>query len=513
MSLHEEGTLVVGSGRILLSLAESWYESGLSKLTIYVTNKEPTDMGQLMNHCKDTQGSENESTLNIIATEGEEDPNWKTIVRPFQFILYVAEHGELEELRNVQQACIAEKKQMLPAIAINGMGMVGPLLHPDGDRLWESAWLRIHSSVFPENPTQEIFSTAAAAILANLIVHEWHQEITGEHELDARNQCYLLDPVTLTGRWHPFLSHPLVSGYDVARPLKNMAFSLSINHEQVSPEVWFTAFNQLTSRVTGIFHSWEEADLIQLPLAQCLVQPVDPLSKEPTHLLPTIVRSGLTHVEARQEAGLAGLEAYVARLIPLLFTGFPPQQLEEISIGTGCDITEAAFRGGRACLTKELGKRILSDQPTVVQRIACPQIEDVRCQYYLQALTILEGESLLAVGEPLLGFPTVWVFSDSLWYGSVDLSFTLALRQSLQKALRKTEPTEVSPVLWEDHEMQDMTISNADPLNYSSLLLSAIETLEQYTKRLEVFELSTESLWGKGPFVAYGVILGEEVSA
>ncbi|TCZ77066.1 hypothetical protein E0485_11405 [Paenibacillus albiflavus] len=480
MSLQEEGTLAIGSGRILLSLAESWYESGLSKLKVY-------------------------------SAEGDEEPNWRAIVRPFQFIVYASEHGDLEELRRVQHACIAERKQMLPAIAIRGMGMVGPLLHPDEDGHWESAWMRIHSSVFPKKQTLEVFSTAAAGILSNLIIHIWHKAITGEHELDYRNQCFLLDPVTLTGSWHSILPHPLVSGNDAARPVTNLALSLGINHEQVSPEVWFNAFNQLTSKVTGIFHAWEEADLIQLPLAQCLVQPADPLSKEPAHLLPTIVRSGLTHVEARLESGLAGLEAYVARIIPLLFTGLPPLQ-EGTSIGAGCDITEAVGRGLRACLTKELGKRILSDEPTVVQRIACSQIEDGRCLYYLQALTILDGESLIAVGEPLLGFPTVWIYSDSSWYGSADLSFTLALRQSLQKALSKTERTAVSPVFFEDHEVKDITISDGEPLSYHSLILSAIETLKQCDKRLEVFELHSEPLWGKGPFVAYGVVLGEEES-
>lgn len=512
MSLQEEGVLAIGSGRILLSLVESWNESGLSNLAVYVTNKGLTDMGKLKKLRNPNLSSKTETALKIIATAGDEKLNWRSIVRPFQFILYVSEHGELEELRSVQHACIAERKQMLPAIAIRGMGMAGPLLHPDGDGHWESAWLRIHSSVFPETRTPEVFPTAAAGILSNLIVHEWHKAIMGEHELDHRNQCFLLDPITLTGSWHSFLPHPLVSGYDAARPMKHMELNLSIDHEQVSPEVWFTAFNQLTSTVTGIFHTWEEADLIQLPLAQCLVQPTDPLSKEPAHLLPTIVRSGLTHVEARLESGLAGLEAYLVRIIPLLFAGLPPHQREGVSIGVGRDITEAVGRGVRTYLTKELGKRILSEEPTVVQSTACPQIEDVRCHYYLQALSTLEGEPLIAIGEPLLGFPTVWVYSDSSWYGSADLSFTLALRQSLQKALSKSGRTTVSPVLQKDHEVQNITISDSDPLRYSSLMSTAIETMKQCDKHLEVFELNGESLWGKGPFVAYGVVLGEEES-
>lgn len=511
MSFQEEGALAVGSGRILLSLAESWYESGLSKLTVYVTNNQPTDTGKLKELGDFTLSSGTEVTLNIIDAGGNQEPDWRAIVRPFPFILYVSEHGELEELRSVQRACIAERKRMLPAIAIRGIGMAGPLLHPDGHGHWESAWMRIHSSVFPENQSPEVFSAAAAGILSNLIVHEWHKAaIMGEHDLNCRNRCFLLDPVTLTGSWHAILPHPLVSGYNGARPVKKIVLSLGKHHEQVSPEVWFSAFNQLTSKVTGIFHAWEEADLIQLPLAQCLVQSADPLSKEPVQLLPTIIRSGLTHVEARQESGLAGLEAYVTRLIPLLFADLPSHRQERIGIGAGCDITEAVGRGLRACLFHELSKRILSDEPTVVHRVTCEQIEDVRCSFYSQALATLEKEPFIAVGEPLLGFPTVWVYSDSSWYGSADLSFTLALRQSLQKALSKTECTAVLPVLRKDLEVQNITITDGDPLDYSLLILSAIETLKQCHKRLEVFELHSEPLWGKGPFFAYGVVLEEE---
>lgn len=512
MSFQEEDALAVGSGRILLSLAESWYESGLSKLTVYVTNKQPTDTGKLKELGDLTLRSGTGITLNVIDAEGNEEPDWRAIVRPFPFILYVSEHGELEELRSVQRACIVERKRMLPAIAINGIGMAGPLLHPDGHGHWESAWMRIHSSVFPENQSPEVFSAAAAGILSNLIVHEWNKAIMGEFDLDCGNQCFLLDPVTLTGCWHSFLPHPLVSWFGAARPVDNLALSLGPgkHHEQVSPEVWFPAFNRLTSKVTGIFHAWEEADLTQLPLAQCLVQPADPLSKEPVQLMPIIIRSGLTHVEARQESGLAGLEAYVTRLIPLLFADLPPHRQERIGIGAGCDITEAVGRGLRACLFHELNKRILSDEPTVVHRVTCEQIEDVRCSFYSQALETLEKEPFVAVGEPLLGFPTVWVYTDSSWYGSVDLSFTLALRQSLQKALSKSDRNAVPPVLRNDHEVQNIKITDADPLSYRSLILSAIETLKQGHKRLEVFELHSESLWGEGPFVAYGVVLGEE---
>lgn len=514
MPFQEEAVLAIGSGQFLLSLAESWYASGLSKFTVYVTNKEPADLEKLMQLMDQAPNSKIKASLAIIPAEEDKVPNWRAVVQPFEFILYVSDHGDLDELRDIQQACLAEKKQTLPAVAVRGMGMAGPLLHPDGQGLWESAWLNIHSSVFPGTQTPKVFSSSAAALLSVLLVHECHKMMTGEQELASYLQCFLLDPATLTGSWFPVPSPPLDSVYSSAHPIKDLKFSLGENDEQVDPEIWFTAFEQMTSKVTGIFHVWEEADLIQLPLAQCLVQPVDPLSKGPADLLPIVIRSGFTHLEARKESGLAGLEAYAARLIPLLFAGFPTREQEKISIGAGCNITEAVWRGVRSCIAKEFSKRLSSDEPVLVQRIENMTIEDTHCRYYFEALTALDEEAFIAAGEPILGFPAVWVYSDSSWYSSVDLSFTLALRRSLEKALRKSGRAGASPIFQtEPNEVhQNLTISDGNLLNISSLTLSAIETLQRFDKRLVVFEIDSKPLWGKGPFVVSGVAFGEEES-
>lgn len=151
--------------------------------------------------------------------------------------------------------------------------------------------------------------------------------------------------------------------------------------------------------------------------------------------MPAIVSSCLTHVDARRESILAGLEAYAARMMPLLFSERSAYHLEYIGVGAGT-FAEAVGRGLRACLANKLGKRTIP-QKLAVTHMECARIEDVRCRFYLQALSTMEGDPLIAVGEPLLGFPVVWVRSGNLWYGSADLTLTLALRQSLQKALLK----------------------------------------------------------------------------
>ncbi|UUZ95512.1 hypothetical protein LJK87_14290 [Paenibacillus sp. P25] len=323
MSAQSEGVLAIGSGPFLISLAEAWLESGWSKMTLFVTNPLLTDTEELKKLREQAHQGSSEASLAILNGAGDEEVDWEAVVRPFPFILYVSQHGDWEELRNVQTACIAAKKPMIPATGLRGMGIAGPWLNPDGEGRWESAWRRVHTSVFPREGETEALSGTAAAILSNLLVYEWKKAYTGNREPHSKNQCYILDPATLTGSWHPILPHPLVSGYDKAREVTHLELELADDREPVKKEEWFTAFGRLTSKVSGIFHMWEEGELNQLPLAQCLVQPADPLSKGPAGLLPAVVCSGLTHEEARRESGLAGLEAYVHRLSPLFVTGTP----------------------------------------------------------------------------------------------------------------------------------------------------------------------------------------------
>lgn len=510
MVVQDECVLAVGSGPMLLSLVEAWYESGLSRLALFVTDAQPTDPDELKRLWEQTLLRSPEASLDILAPAEGGKLDWEAIVRPFPFVLYASQHGGLEELRKLQQACKAGKKPMLPAIVLRGRGWAGPLLQSDGDGQWESAWRRVHSTVFSDEDTPQAFTAAAFAMLSNLVVHEWQKAAAGEEEPDCRNQVFILNPATLCGSWHSFLPHPLLSGYEQARPVRDVRSVLEADQELVETDEWFAYFERLTSAESGIFHIWEEGDLPQLPLSQCLVQPADPLSAGPAPLLPAIVRSALTHEEARRESGLAGLEAYAARLLPLLVDGLPACAPEHMGIGAGT-FAEGVARGLRACLAKKWGGCAIPNE-WVATRMEYAQIEDIRCRFYLQALTVMKGETLLAVGGTMLGFPVVWVCSAGLWYGSVDICLTLALRQSLQKALNQAECAGISSVVWKELPQKDIMIASCDPPMHAALVLSAIRTLKQTGWRLEVFDLQSEAFLREGPFGVYGVLLAEEES-
>jgi putative thiazole-containing bacteriocin maturation protein len=284
--------------------------------------------------------------------------------------------------------------------------------------------------------------------------------------------------------------------------------------------------NQLTSEKSGIFHILGEEDLQQLPLAQCRVQIVDPLSEEPAKLLPSIVCNGLTHHMARKEAGLTGIETYVSRLGDQLVKTLPPPQtgklgMEEfrelVSFGAGETVAEAVCRGLHTCLNEELNKRLF-DKNIVITPMEVGAVEDEHCHYYLQVLTNMYGAPIIGLGEEVSGFPVAWVSTRGRWYGSAGLTTTLALQKALENALLSENDSltrtslEESMVLLKDKLAQHLVIEASEDGELSHLLHSSIQVLKRNRKQILFFEVVMDSILKKDLLSVYGVFLREEES-
>ena len=254
------------------------------------------------------------------------------------------------------------REVFLPAICLEQVGLSGPFVHPESDGCWESAWRRLHQSAIQSDQKPNMVSSTTGAILANVIVFEFFKKVTGI--AGSTNQIYLLDFETLEGEWLSFIPHPLVTSTSVAPRLVE-DLDLRIKQEgkrnNASHEL-LEYFNGLTSEEIGIFHSWEERNLSQLPLAQCFVQAVNPLTSGPAELLPEVICAGLTHEEAKRNAGLTGIEMYVSKWIDS-FVRNQDDHIDSkfmegtIGIGAGETIEEAICRGLQAYLDEKLSNR------------------------------------------------------------------------------------------------------------------------------------------------------------
>ncbi|AXI08079.1 putative thiazole-containing bacteriocin maturation protein [Oceanobacillus zhaokaii] len=514
--------LAVGSGPILNSLVSSLIESGLTKIQVLITDEVPTNRQRLNELVEHARKKDPEVDLKEVPQKEE---SWREIVKPFDSILYVSQEGELEELKFLHKVCREGKKMFLPAICLQQVGLAGPLVHPDSEVCWESAWLRLHHSALFKNKQFPSFSATPGSLLANVIVFELFKEVTGVRELEQNNRIFLLDLETLEGNWHSFLPHPLVTSDIFAEWVGDVENRLQIGLEKVESGKLLLYFNKLTSKESGIFHIWEEGDLKQLPLAQCRVQVVDPLSEGPAGVMQDIVCSGLTHEEARREAGLTGIETYGSRMVSLAGNTLPLEESlvvseEIVGVGAGESFVEGVGRGLQKCLAEELSKQQLN-QKYSVSLVQLSSIEDERCRFYLEALTTMQGAPIIGTGKEVSGLPVVWVGTKDRWYGSADLNITMALRRALQQALIKVQnesdssnelACEATSVFLEEKMPVSLSIPASQERIQADVLQGATEILKRNGKRVLVFELGLEPDFKEQLDGVFGVLLRGEDS-
>lgn len=505
--------LTVGSGPFFNSLVSSLLDSGLPTFQMLITDSVKTNRGRLLELVEYARKTDADVEIVEVTLTKQGESSWHEIIEPFDYILYVSEKGDVEELRLLHRICREEGKVFLPAICLEQAGLAGPLVHPHIEECWESAWRRIHQSALSkEDHHISDFSSTAGAMLANVIVFELFKEVTGVSEKEQKNQFYLLDLETLEGNWHSFMSHPLVTEQTSSRLVEDIDMRLAQGTDRGDPGKLLFSFNQLTSKVSGIFHVWDEGDLNQLPLAQCRVQAVNPSAEGPADLLDEIVCTGLTHEEARREAGLTGIETYLTHIIGSL--DLPP----EVEVGAGESFAESVCRGLQKCLDEELIFQSLKQEYSV-HPVQLSTIEDERCSYYLQALTTLRGAPTIGVGEEVAGFPAVWIGTIDGWYGSVDLNITMALRNALQQAIINVQnkedfemarSLEISSMILAEKLPQSIEIPACEDRIQSEDLLKAMEILERNGRHLLVFELELEPFLKEGLAGGFGVLVQEE---
>ncbi|WP_409340750.1 putative thiazole-containing bacteriocin maturation protein [Paenibacillus sp. MBLB4367] len=529
-SYRQAKVLAVGSGPFLVSLVSALLESGLPKVHVRILDAGTTDVSRLRELAAHARKTDPEADVLETGVWDAREIHWPETIVPYDFILYVSREEGLGRLRELHAACRKDKKRFLPVICLQHAGLAGPLVHPEKESCWESAWRRIHQAALSGKSMPPGYSSTTEAMLANVAVFECFKAIAGVSGEEKNGSIYLLDTETLEGRWHPFLPHPHVSGNVPSSRLLDFEGELERSSDTASDaaeQALLSCVSRLTSETTGLFHIWEEEDLSQLPLAQCRIRPVDPLSEGPASLLPDIVCSAMTHEGARREAGLSGIEAYVSRMAGQLLpysgrdvNGGKAEATRSIGIGAGGTLIEGAARGLNNWLGEELRKRQEGRLP-VVYRIRLSGIEDERCRYYLQAITTLQGLPMVGLGDALYGLPVVWVGAGGRWYGSAGLHATLAMRAALQQALmdeqnhtvaRSAHVVQVTAVSVEEREPRTVAIPAAAETVPKEVLLTAVSILKQAGKRLRLYELTPESSLKDALSGVYGVLPREEGS-
>jgi len=521
---RQANVLVVGSGPILVSLIRSLIESGLPKINFLVTESIPTNRQRIDEFMQNARKIDSEVEIQEVPFENGDDKRfWKQAVRPYNYILYASQDGNVDELRDLNIVCKEEGKVLLPAICLGQVGLSGPIVHPESDGCWESAWRRLHQTAIQTDQEPNMVSSTTGAILTNVIVFELFKKVTGI--VGSPNQIYLLNSETLEGEWLSFIPHPLVTSTSVApRLVEDLDIRMKQNEKRNNPpHSLLDYFSDLTSEEVGIFHTWEERNLSQLPLAQCFVQAVNPISDGPAELLPEVICTGLSHEEAKRNAGLRGIEMYVSKWIDFYVRNQDDSinaKFTEGTIGIGAGETadEAICRGLQAYLDEKLRNRMDDMQDGVID-LQLGSIEDQACRVYIDALTTLNGTPIIDLKEDILGFPVISVRTNGKRMTSTGLNLTLALRNALQQALLNTQNHQQNPMVVEDQTKPEvfrekkefkLYIPSCEDMTSLELLQSSMQVLHQNGKELLVYDLAFEPFLNEELAGVFGVEIREE---
>ncbi|WP_078427655.1 putative thiazole-containing bacteriocin maturation protein [Alkalihalobacterium alkalinitrilicum] len=520
--------LAVGAGSILVSLVSALIESGLPKLHFMVTDSIPTNRTRIYELVENAQKTDSEiEVMEVSFEKGKQKSFWEQVVQDYDGVLYVSQNGNINELRELNSVCKEERKVFLPAICLEQVGLSGPVVHPDSDGCWESAWRRLHQAAVHADRQPTNFSYTTGSILANVLVFEFFKKAVGIAGSTQSNQIYLLNFETLEGNWLSFITHPLVTSTTKTTMLiedLNLRIKQQLNRITSTSNL-LEYFSRLTSEEIGILHLWEESNLPQLPLAQCYVQAVNPLTYGPAELLEKVVCAGFTHEEAKRHAGLTGIEMYVTQLIDAQVKGFSSQNhhvdstIPEglLGIGAGETIEEAVCRGLQRFLDETLKERKVEQRNTIFD-LQPGSIDDKQCRFYIDALTTLHGPLIIDEKEDILGFPVIGVGYNGRWSTKAGLNTTLALRNALEQALLNTENEtnslerhEMEPAKFLEKKESKLKIPSCDEITQFELLQSSIQVLTENKKRLFVYDLSIEPFLKEQLAGVFGVqVRGEE---
>ncbi|MFS0916412.1 putative thiazole-containing bacteriocin maturation protein [Brevibacillus sp. 179-C 1.1 NHS] len=436
-----EKVLVIGAGSFLLSVIHALLESGCFQFSYAITDETSTNRERLEAIIEHSRRKDPHVKLDELMLASWGYAEWSVAIEPFTGILYASANVNKEEVSVIESACREREKVFVPALFVLQKGMVGPLIQPQSGACFESAWRRVHRQALCADPEQHPYSMTAAAMLANIAVFEWFKSISGVNEAEDSNKIYLLNLETLEGSWQSYLPHPMLNEALSMFVLNERELESRLSKEAEQKESLLSLFPSWTSSDTGIFHSWDEGDLTQLPLTQCMVTAVDPVADGPAELLPTVVCAGYTHDESRREAGLLGAEMYVGRMVNHLTvqnTAVPVEIEGNIGIGAGETAAEGLCRALRHCLTLTYVAERKGRQPTA-RPVNPDSIADEQSQFYLRSFATLGEKPTIAKGHDVYGFPVYWVGTRTGWHGSVGLQERDALRKALMYALHRVQ--------------------------------------------------------------------------
>lgn len=197
--------LAIGSGPALPLLTNALLESGVSVVHL-------ADLSSSLDHARLREMERHASVIDPAVQVREIQSNatisdsqtWRKIIHSYDVIFYAPQSMDVEALLELHFVCKEASKRLAPVVLQGGIGIAGPIVHPQSDTMDESAWRRIYAEGIREASEGESIPTTAVALLTNAIVFEVFLAVAGVATASL-HQFYRLELDTLQGAWQRVL--------------------------------------------------------------------------------------------------------------------------------------------------------------------------------------------------------------------------------------------------------------------------------------------------------------------
>lgn len=327
-TFRESRVLLIGYGEAFTSLAISLIRNGLRELFLaptdgpeaYLQELEP-EMGGLRQ-----QGVEVCATTVDLELQGASGS-----LGDYDIVAYCSDGGSLKDVYNLNQRCINASQAFLPAIVFNGQALIGPFVKRVGQPCWLCLQMRFSANadenssivmwreltlgnVLPGNDTP--FFTSSARRLGNGLSFELFKLLAGHLPPETERGVIIQDLETLESRRGALVAHPLCpscSHFDLNTSIRQLLDVVAEKRDhELATEALFARSAQLFDPRLGVFHSFADDEISQVPLKVARLKMGSFVSPTPTI---EVIQYGVENLlEARRVALTEAVLRYTREL-------------------------------------------------------------------------------------------------------------------------------------------------------------------------------------------------------
>jgi putative thiazole-containing bacteriocin maturation protein len=325
-AFRESRVLLIGEGESLTALALCLARNGMQQLLLAPDDDPAIHLRQLEPELDALRNSGCEVQLALVEDSASAD------LARYDMIAYCADNGSLKDVLALNQRCADAGIPFLPAIVFAGQAVLGPLFNAPRGPCWLCAQLRLSANageayraalwqalaLGSDVSSQETtFFASNARRIGHGLGFEIFKLITGALPSETENSVIIQNLETLEsirGRLAPHPLCPVCSHTNSALARQSLEEVIAGRHDYNLPrEEVMLKLNDLIHASTGVFSSFADDDLLQLPLKTSRLIGGSPAS--PLHgNIDVRVFNVESTLDARYEALFEGIKQYAQAL-------------------------------------------------------------------------------------------------------------------------------------------------------------------------------------------------------